>query len=281
MPVPVRGFRSILQKHRDLTEQPGMKPGIRDGETATGHCREKSTQPPRPARCPAVPRLTTPAAAQDAGCEPWRHCRLLGARPISLGFLVVLLGLSIIHDAPPLPAMLSEQEANRVSSLVPLCYGIRERDCRRDQTSALMAAEAIKPVLNPLRISPSARTAGTATALCKALEISSRGEPCESRRRGLKVDVDFTLPFGWRRWRWVAVSRGEAEGATFISSCTHVRFHSALRFYRKQQEVGSGGEPKRKNRRVLAGKHVKEEEKSRYHHHSPETLLLLRRGLKI
>lgn len=79
----------------------------------------------------------------------------------------------------------------------------------------------------------------------------------------------------------MAASRGEAEGATFISSCTHVRFLSALRFYRKQQEVGSGGNQKGKNHRVFAGKHVKGEEKSRHHHHSPATLLLLLRGLKI
>lgn len=104
-------------------------------------------------------------------------------------------------------------------------------------------------VFDPLQISPSARTTGTGAVLCEALGTSRRGEPRKSKRGGLKVDVDFTLPFGRRRWRWVAVSRGEAEGATFISSCTHVRFLAALRFYRKQQEVGSGGGgggPKRK-----------------------------------
>lgn len=44
----------------------------------------------------------------------------------------------------------------------------------------------------------------------------------------------------------MAVSRGEAEGAAAISSCTHVPFLSVLRFERKQQEVGSGGKPKKK-----------------------------------
>jgi len=114
--------------------------------------------------------------------------------------------------------------------------------------SALLAAEAVQMVFSPLRVPPSACTAGTAAALCTALGTSC--EPCRSGRGGLKGDVDFTLPFGCRRWRWVAVSRGEVEGATFISSCTHVRFLSALRFYRKQQEVGSGGNQKGKSQHL-------------------------------
>lgn len=72
------------------------------------------------------------------------------------------------------------------------------------------------------------------------------GEP-RSSSPGLKVDVDFTLPFGSRWRRWVAVSRGEVEGAAAISSCTHVPFPSVLRSERKQQEVGSGGNQKGKS----------------------------------
>lgn len=59
---------------------------------------------------------------------------------------------------------------------------------------------------------------------------SASAELAESRSRGLKAAVDFTLPFGCGWWRWAAASRGEAEGATVISSCTRVRFLSALRF---------------------------------------------------
>lgn len=59
---------------------------------------------------------------------------------------------------------------------------------------------------------------------------SAGRELAESRSRGLKAAVDFTLPFGCGWWRWAAASRGEAEGATVISSCTRVRFLSALRF---------------------------------------------------
>lgn len=42
------------------------------------------------------------------------------------------------------------------------------------------------------------------------------------------------------------MSRGDAEGAVFISSCTLVQFLSALGFLRKQREVGSRGNRKGK-----------------------------------
>lgn len=60
-----------------------------------------------------------------------------------------------------------------------------------------------------------------------------------------------------------------------------MQFLSALRFYRKQQEVGSGGGTKKENCRVLAGKRAKEEERSHPPQPRAEILLLLQPVLKI
>jgi len=121
VPIPLPGFRSILQKHRDSTEQPGIKPSIR--QTETGHCQEDtSTQPPRSAHCsplPVPPPLPVPAAAQDGGFKPLTLL-LADVSQIHLTWVFVCAPLSLHNSrCSPLPRCLVNKKETACPLLSP------------------------------------------------------------------------------------------------------------------------------------------------------------------